>query len=166
MPKVAEDQQGSNRVQLIHNRTLPLPGKCAICGYAGAGTDGQPRRSFLDIGLDVDYYGAVIFCEQCVVDLVLPLGFHAPEAYDAIVAKLQHATLMLSRMQNDNTHLRAIVSSGASLTPNSESNAVVSAESNSDPAQTELALDEPTSDEGPTSVSSGVNNVLAGFGLS
>lgn len=45
------------------------PGKCANCGAAKS--DG---REYVDIGLQIDWYGALFFCSLCLKDIALSVG--------------------------------------------------------------------------------------------
>lgn len=47
-----------------------LPGKCVVC-Y----TDAQGTRKFLDFGMSLDFYGAVLICEACVTNAAELFGF-------------------------------------------------------------------------------------------
>lgn len=42
----------------VTERPLVTPGKCAACGSV--------ERPVVDFGLDIDFYGAVLLCVQCV----------------------------------------------------------------------------------------------------
>ncbi len=66
-----------------------LPGKCAVCGYAASGDTNQPldHRKYVDFGLDIDYYGTVYFCTDCVNELAKQLGYLLPEDADEIAAE-------------------------------------------------------------------------------
>lgn len=54
---------------------VAAPGKCAICGYAGQ--DGE--RNYIDIGLDLDFYGVVYFCTHCFTETANQLGYGSPD---------------------------------------------------------------------------------------
>lgn len=45
------------------------PGKCTNCGASR--TDG---RKYIDCGVEVEFYGAIIFCSLCVTDMARNLG--------------------------------------------------------------------------------------------
>lgn len=47
----------NGRFQFLE-RPAALPGKCAVCGAVD--------KPVVDFGLTVDYYGAVIFCTDCI----------------------------------------------------------------------------------------------------
>lgn len=50
----------NSRVRLL-DRPLAVPGKCAICGAVD--------RKVIDIGFNLDYYGAVYFCVICIKEI-------------------------------------------------------------------------------------------------
>lgn len=56
---------------ILEARQLKLPSKCVSCGASGL-NDG---RKFIDFGYDIDYYGAVYFCELCFVEICKQLGW-------------------------------------------------------------------------------------------
>ncbi len=55
----------------IHDFPISQPGKCANCGAARS--DG---RKYLDIGLELEFYGIVVFCSICVADFARTLGLY------------------------------------------------------------------------------------------
>lgn len=154
MPKIDDNVQGSNRVQIVHNP--PLPGKCAICGYAGAGGQAGEDRDFIDFGLSVDYYGAVVFCEACVVEIAAPLGYVGPDLYDSTVARLQEATALNTKLESDNAQLRGSIGvlAGSLNHVSSMDGAADAAESDSELATPESNSNESASIEGPDDVPS------------
>lgn len=87
----------SGRFQLVD--TPPLPGKCAICGYSASGeNEPDDRRRYVDFGLDIDYYGVVVFCTECVHSLVTQLGYALPSEVDEMRTHLGEALGELSRL--------------------------------------------------------------------
>lgn len=49
------------------------PGKCSNCGSSK--NDG---RKYIDFGLEVDFYGIVFICGQCLLDIVKQMGLLKP----------------------------------------------------------------------------------------
>ena len=43
----------------VTERPMAAPGKCAVCGAVS--------RPVVDFGMDVDFYGAVLFCFECIL---------------------------------------------------------------------------------------------------
>lgn len=61
------------------------PGVCGVCGYGG------PERSYLDPRLDFEYYGTLIFCEDCVMSMAEVFGFILPAQARALEARVEEA---------------------------------------------------------------------------
>jgi hypothetical protein len=59
----------SDRVQ-VAKFPVAAPGVCVICRSAGDGF-----RDFIDFGFQIDYYGAVYFCSECIIPVVIALGY-------------------------------------------------------------------------------------------
>ena len=54
----------------IHENPNVAPGICCMCGSSGG--DG---RTFVDFGFQLDVYGAVYFCSECVRELCGAIGY-------------------------------------------------------------------------------------------
>lgn len=54
----------------IHEKPISAPGVCAVCKSAGG-----DRRHFVDFGMQLDWYGAVYFCSECIVELSQAVGY-------------------------------------------------------------------------------------------
>lgn len=89
-------------------KPLASPGKCAVCGAVD--------RPVIDFGFDVDYYGAVYFCVDClraavhVADLyegsaqqtrTVPLQFLDVEAVNEYLARSNVAAIALNSILAD-----------------------------------------------------------------
>lgn len=75
-----------SRIQVL-DVPISLPGVCTMCGSPGG--DG---RKFLDFGFQLDWYGAVYFCSECIKEFAqaanyIPVG--AFEEQSKELAKLQ-----------------------------------------------------------------------------
>lgn len=55
------------------------PGFCAVCRNPGG--DG---RWFVDFGFNLDWYGAVYFCSECVRELATGIGYGPKNEVDAL----------------------------------------------------------------------------------
>ena len=58
------------------------PGKCANCGSAKS--DG---RNYVDFGLEVDWYGTVFLCGECLRDIAINTGMF--KAYEVKILQLE-----------------------------------------------------------------------------
>lgn len=59
---------GSGRVRVVTEPALP-----AICAMCKKSANGAIR--FIDFQFDMDYYGAVVFCEDCMKECMIALDF-------------------------------------------------------------------------------------------
>jgi hypothetical protein len=78
----------TSRFQVSEYPSL-LPSKCVICGSVGGDS-----RVFIDIGLQIEFYGAVYFCSYCYWEGCRRLGWTDPRE----VAKLYELTESLTKM--------------------------------------------------------------------
>ncbi len=67
------------------------PGKCANCGASK-----DDKRQYVDVGLQVDFYGAVFLCGFCVKELATEMGLFKP---------LQETIEKLTAITHDNSEL-------------------------------------------------------------
>lgn len=97
-----------NLVQIVD---IPpaLPGKCAVCGYAGGG--GGNFRRFVDWGISLDFYGAVIFCTFCIEHVANLLGYLSPEQGEKLELELTFNREKVSLLGEENARLRSALSS-------------------------------------------------------
>jgi hypothetical protein len=58
----------------VTNYPEALPQKCCVCGT------GRPDRKYVDIGMSLDFYGAIYFCEFCLNEVILKVGSFVPIA--------------------------------------------------------------------------------------
>jgi hypothetical protein len=56
----------SDRFHFTPVENLPFPGSCAICGSS--------RRPCIDFRIDIDYFGTLLVCTECIIESV-----HVPE---------------------------------------------------------------------------------------
>lgn len=64
-----------------------LPSKCTGCGF-----DADGRKEFLDTTASLDFYGAVLFCEDCVREMAATVGMVNPDNEIALSEALSQLT--------------------------------------------------------------------------
>jgi len=91
----------SGRFQLVDSPASP--GKCAVCGYSASG-ENEPsnRRQYLDFGMELDFYGAVVICTECLTEVAVGMGYIVPEEADRLTAESE-------RVKAENAKLGAAV---------------------------------------------------------
>jgi hypothetical protein len=81
---------------------VALPGYCTIC--RASQNDG---RKYLDIGFDLDWYGAVYFCGFCLTEAMGYLGWHSPEEYSKVISDNERLVQKVDELEAENVKLRA-----------------------------------------------------------
>jgi hypothetical protein len=67
-----------SRIQVLDNPIL-APGVCALCGSSG---DGQ--RKFIDFGKQLDWFGAVYLCTECIREVAEASGYIPVASFDQL----------------------------------------------------------------------------------
>lgn len=67
VPAGIESPPPTSRIKLLSFPVL-APGKCAFCGSA------DDDRSYIDFGMQLDWYGAVYFCSFCIIEVSEAVG--------------------------------------------------------------------------------------------
>jgi hypothetical protein len=70
-----------DKVQLIQGTPPAAPGKCVVCGT----TEGPQ----IDINFDIDFYGAVYFCRNCLTQVANALEYKSPSQWRMAQEELQ-----------------------------------------------------------------------------
>lgn len=84
-----------------------LPNKCAGCGIG----HGEPGRRFIDLALDVDYYGVVYLCTICFHEVANILGYASYMQQVSIVDSFHKLIETCSSLKEENELLRSTVAS-------------------------------------------------------
>lgn len=94
---VAVEQRAQAKVKVLPV-PVALPHKCASCGCS----TNEDGRAFYDFGINVNYYGVIYVCTECIVGLMNDVGWVSPAQHQAVVDKLQEVS-------SDNLNLRGKV---------------------------------------------------------
>lgn len=78
-----------------------LPSKCAVCGSPGG--DG---RKFIDFGFDLDFYGTIYFCTNCLGECANTQGYATPDQYNYALSQNEELEFKLSQMEAENAIFR------------------------------------------------------------
>ena len=84
-----EASTSQGRYFLLSAGPVASPAQCGICGYGGS------ERNYLDPRLDFEFYGTLIFCEECVGSMARLFGYLSPAV----------AKLLENRLENSETEL-------------------------------------------------------------
>jgi hypothetical protein len=95
----------SGRFKVL-DQPYALPSKCAFCSL-GHNQDG--KVSFIDTTLDLDFYGVVYICSNCLTEIAKSLGFIPPEGWQKIVEDSTNSLIENDRLRAENNGLRDAV---------------------------------------------------------
>jgi hypothetical protein len=100
--------------------TVPLPRYCVACRM---GADG--RNQFVDLTMDLDYYGAVLLCRNCAEEIARVVGFESTAIiadkllnHSELIEKLADAELKVQVLEN------VVFTYGISSDPSSDEPAI------------------------------------------
>lgn len=82
MPEVSTAQ---GRYFILDNGPVADPARCGICGYGGR------DRKYLDPQLEFEFYGLLIFCEECISSMARLFGYIEPAQAQALEVRVEEA---------------------------------------------------------------------------
>lgn len=97
-----------SRFQIVQGPLQFLPHKCAICGRDG-------NMKFLDWNLEIEYFGKVVFCEDCIREAGNQFGWLTPDQIVQVKAYIQAQHLVIEKLQLQNQELKNALDSINSL---------------------------------------------------
>jgi len=113
---------------VTHNVPPAAPGKCVVCGFGG-----RDDRVYIDFGFDIDYYGVVYFCSECMTEVAAAVGYIKQDKYDRIQIenlKLEDKLRTALDERNGATDaLRAYLNGGTAVGARAESEELPKADS-------------------------------------
>lgn len=80
----------------------PLPGTCVVCNKSA---NGETR--FLDFGAQLDFYGAILMCEDCGKELVDILDFVPVAQVKYRDKQIENLVVMNRELKDENDNIRA-----------------------------------------------------------
>lgn len=75
------------------------PGKCGNCGASK--NDG---RQYIDFGLEVDWYGTVYLCTDCLKDIAVNAGLFKEQEEKMLALMVENERLIALKEQGENLH--------------------------------------------------------------
>lgn len=115
MVNVINNSRPGDRIQVL-DQPVAAPAICVVCKAGGGKLPQGERLKFIDFGMDIEYYGAVYFCSNCIVNVAYALGYYGPAEMAAVESKLARLYIEHAEMKDQNDALRnALHSLGISL---------------------------------------------------
>jgi hypothetical protein len=96
-----------DRFQLLEHNNLVFPHKCAICG----GFSDAEGRKFVDLGLEIDFFGRIYICTICFPSAAELVGYIPVEEFDKVRKFGFELTDVVKSLTNENRVLRDAVDS-------------------------------------------------------
>lgn len=97
------------RIQLVYGSPPALPGKCVVCGSVSC-NDG-----FVDTGWEIDFYGVVYFCANCIREVLGVVGYLPVDSFKELTRRLLEQRTKCEALQIENEELRRGLDSLASV---------------------------------------------------
>lgn len=87
----------ASRVQLLD---LPVaePGVCALCGAA--------NKPVIDFGKQLDWYGAVYFCQDCIREIAEAIGYVPVGPFEELHNNLRSTKIELDQLKREHEVLK------------------------------------------------------------
>lgn len=96
MPDVAE-LSASRRFVAVENPTA-LPGCCYTCR--------NDEGPFVDTGLSEDFFGQVLICKNCILEMAQNFNLPTPEEWSKVVAKNSRLEQKNDTLERNNRNLK------------------------------------------------------------
>jgi hypothetical protein len=93
------------RVNVLDTPIL-APGNCSLCGSSG-GDD----RQFIDIGKQLDWYGAVYFCSHCFREMSQGIGYIPVASFDKLHEDYRQLQIKYDQLEQTNGALKNAMAS-------------------------------------------------------
>jgi hypothetical protein len=74
--------KSQGRFPVIEASQMALPAKCYSCG------SNTPERKYIDLHIDVEYYGVIYFCTDCFRNTANDVGYVSSEEFDILGKEL------------------------------------------------------------------------------
>lgn len=81
-----------------------LPGSCMKCGSAD-------RKFFVDTGLNIEFHGAIYFCNLCLEEMAQLAGYLSPESAEKIKTRMEEMELQVFNLTKREQHLEESIGS-------------------------------------------------------
>ena len=100
-----------SRFQITHGSPVLPPGKCSVCGTTSG--------SFIDFGLELDFYGVVYICiDNCFRELAKLLEYYHPDEVVSIKEQYNEIVQQNAKLIAYNKELNDVVDSFSRLRSN------------------------------------------------
>lgn len=74
------------RISLVHVSQLLAPSHCYLCGTC------NEKRKYVDFGMQVEFYGAVYFCNECFANAATAVDYVHVDGLNSLEEQLENLT--------------------------------------------------------------------------
>lgn len=90
----------TSRYHLLESGQLLLPANCSSCGSS------QNNRKYVDLGLSIEFYGSIYFCEFCFASVAEDLEYVPLSAHASLQAQFTNASSYISTLEYQNEAIK------------------------------------------------------------
>lgn len=91
----------NSRITVLDTPILP-PGVCSLCGTSGH----EDKRKFIDFGKQLDWYGAVYFCSECIKEVSEAIGFIPVAGFNILHDRYRALNIKYDQLLKENQALK------------------------------------------------------------
>lgn len=93
------------RYQILEPGQMALPAKCISCGSNTSEAPGF--KKYLDLGIDVEFYGVLYLCSECFASVALDVGYVQLQEVIASDERYVEAAVKIQDLEARNEALRS-----------------------------------------------------------
>jgi hypothetical protein len=86
-----------SRIQ-VFNAPIAAPGVCFLCGSAG----GSDNRKFIDFGKQIEWFGAVYLCTECLREASEAMGYIQKSIFERLYTEHRQLEIKHAQLQRHN----------------------------------------------------------------
>lgn len=102
---VSITEEPQSKFQFFTEPLQTLPHKCAGCSRYSSNDPDNPLR-FVSWNLDVEFYGVIYICVDCLRQMAERMGYMEPKNVKSLIAKKSQLIQDVSNLLNENMELR------------------------------------------------------------
>lgn len=143
---------GSGRIFVVTEP--PLPATCVVCRRSANGA-----VKFIDFNLQLDYYGAVVFCEDCIKESLHVLDFIPTEKLQEVIEALTRTVEELEVVKDERDKYKSALDGLSFIRPDLNPLVVDDGNESEDSVESVGAESEPESNPDGSDSSGGLKDV-------
>lgn len=94
----------TSRIKVLDTPVM-APGICSLCGSSGDG-----KRKFIDFGKQLDWYGAIYFCSECIREVAQSIDYIHISDFNLLHDKLRKSIIKFDQLQEEHRIIKDVLS--------------------------------------------------------